>query len=477
MAERKAFVQTMRQLARSCDNVPSARDDASKEKVEEMAQKLAASSTLDEEGKRKAAEALRGYLATWAPTAAQARDQAAFKQRLRGTSFLLTYNWDFCHKDLPDGTTCPGTPGQLWRLWKTWKTQKALELGVKLSTSTLETSLHSSTPDRHHFHWKVNLFDVVDFDSTWPFNFHGIRPDARQTFLAPTKQARGANFLEASNRGHFYTWAPKLGTLYRGTNYKPWERYRVLGRWLDDLWTDGKLDHQTYDDLALRVRTGYQHRKRDMEMVRASEQEEQVNEQIQEVDQQLSKIKAPPLVFPQVRAWEESFLHLQFRWKLLVLVADSASGKSTFAEGLFEKPYVLTVEDADDLDLRSFDRDTHDGIVLDNVNSWQQLLNWRALLQARNAKSRGGQSKTNVYSYVQYLFGVAVVATVDLDAPDAYFVDPDSTCHSKWLLKNCTFVRLPAGETFYDRQRLPQDRLDNTFSRFAATVKRRRLQE
>ena len=135
-------------------------------------------------------------------------------------------------------------------------------------------------------------------------------------------------------------------------------------------------------------------------------------------------------------------------------------GKSTFAEGLFTKPYVLTVEDAEDLDLRGFDREVHDGIVLDNVNTWQQLLSWRAILQARNAKSRGGQSKTNVYSYVQYLFGVAIAATVDLDAPDGYLVDSASEFQSKWLLKNCVFVRLQAGDTFYDKQKLPTTKLE-----------------
>jgi len=124
--------------------------------------------------------------------------------------------------------------------------------------------------------------------------------------------------------------------------------------------------------------------------------------------------------------------------------------------------------------VRGFERERHDGIVLDNVNSWKQLLSWRALLQARNAKSRGGQSATNVFSYVQYLFGAALVATVDLDAPDAYLVDPNNVKHSKWLVKNCVFVRLPAGETFYDKARLPTLQLGNTFSLFAETVKRRR---
>ena len=47
---------------------------------------------------------------------------------------------------------------------------------------------------------------------------------------------------------------------------------------------------------------------------------------IAEVRAALEKLKAPPRVFPEVTAWEDSFLHLAFRWKLLCLVADSAAG-------------------------------------------------------------------------------------------------------------------------------------------------------
>ena len=83
--------------------------------------------------------------------------------------------------------------------------------------------MHSPTPDRLHFHWKVNLREPVELSNTVAFAFHGVQPDARATVVlaALTKQARGANAAEASNRGHFYAWAPKNGTLYRGTNWAP----------------------------------------------------------------------------------------------------------------------------------------------------------------------------------------------------------------------------------------------------------------
>ena len=91
-------------------------------------------------------------------------------------------------------------------------------------------------------------------------------------------------------------------------------------------------------------------------------------------------------------------------------------------------------------------------------------------------KVEGGQSATNCHAYGQYLFSVPVVATVDLDAPDAYLVDPGSKWQSRWLLANTTVLRLPPGEKFYEESQVPRGVVPNEFSLFAQTVKRRRAQ-
>ena len=490
-AERKQLVRKLNKCARLC-GVTVVRDDVGYQKVKDLAAAIASSSGPDDQ-KTRAAELLVDYDKTWEGEAAPAPPAAAAAPgahagsppvqaqgfRMRGTSFLFTYNWRFFSRALPDGTPSPSSEDELWKLWKAWKKEKKKELGVVQSSSTLERSLKSKRKGRVHLHWKANLKKAVDQVTTEGFEFCGIKPDVRVTVVAKPegqKKARGASFTEASNRGHFYTWAPKMGTVYSDANWKAWQNYRVLGKWLDDLWTDGKLDHATYHELALKVRVGFAGRKRDLEQVLAAEKDARVDSMMVEVARQVDKLKAPFLTFPEVVAWEETFLTLDFRWKVLALVADSASGKSSFTESLFSNPFVLTVEDSEHLDLRSFDRESHDGVVLDNVNSWGQLLSWRALLQSRNAKTTGGQSATNMYAYTQYLFGVPVVATVDLDAPDAYLVNKEHQDRSKWLCKNCVFVRLPAGGTFYNEALVPTVKIENEFSLFARTVKRRRAE-
>ena len=127
-----------------------------------------------------------------------------------------------------------------------------------------------------------------------------------------------------------------------------------MGKWIDDLWMRGKLDHDAYGELALRLRRGYATRKRDLEAVLAEERSRRLADRVEEVDRALHLRKKPFRSFPQVRTWEESFLQVDFRYKVLVLCADSASGKSVFAESLFRNPYVLTVEGSAHLDLKSF---------------------------------------------------------------------------------------------------------------------------
>ena len=91
------------------------------------------------------------------------------------------------------------------------------------STSTLVRSLHSPNPDRVHLHWKVDLANAVDTRTTEVFAFHGVRPDARSTWEARgSAAARGATTELASNRAHFYCWAPKVGSLKRDSTWKPW---------------------------------------------------------------------------------------------------------------------------------------------------------------------------------------------------------------------------------------------------------------
>ena len=201
----------------------------------------------------------------------------------------------------------------------------------------------------------------------------------------------------------------KEGSLFVDTNYVPWRDYPVRGKWAEDLWWEGKLSNAVYFSYSVRCRKGHDTRLRDFNAVARDEAELRMDREIKKRKAQLALLLHPFRRFPKVDEWENQYLHVRPRYKLLLLHADSRAGKTSFAEALFTNPLVVTVEDSPFLDLKGFDRACHDGVVLDNVNSFGQLRKWRAVLQARNAKTKGGQSQTQMYSLYKVKWGRFVV--------------------------------------------------------------------
>ena len=233
--DRVARVRALRNHAKAC-SVPVAGPSAGKAKVDAMMEAIRGSSAAA--GIKATAEVdYQLYLKTFEGADGKGepklRDAGAGQKksfRLRGRSFLFTWNWSFLERALPDGTPPAADTRALWRLWREWKKEKKATLGVKRSTSTMERSLDSEDKNRVHLHWKIDLEEAIDHARKDAFTFHGVYPDARPTvvLLGPGgKAARGTSFAEASNRGHFYAWAPKRGTLFTGTNWHPFKDYKV----------------------------------------------------------------------------------------------------------------------------------------------------------------------------------------------------------------------------------------------------------
>ena len=206
--ERKTLLRELRRVA-GLAGVAVVRDDAGKAKVTAMMLDIRAASGLEAATLQSAEEMFRRYEHTFGADTDHKQPPEGF--RLRGKSFLLTYNWDYFNKPFPNGAPPPSTPAELWGMWRSWKHERARLPGVRQSTSTLEASLRSDIEGRVHLHWKVDLEGAPNQTTTDGLDFVGVRPDARATAVPSDsfrKKARGANFLEASNRAHFYVWAP-----------------------------------------------------------------------------------------------------------------------------------------------------------------------------------------------------------------------------------------------------------------------------
>lgn len=79
-----------------------------------------------------------------------------------------------------------------------------------------------------------------------------------------------------------------------------------------------------------------------------------------------------------------------------------------------------------------------------------------------------------MYAWLQYIYGVPIVATIDFDAPDSHLIQQDHEQRSKWLCKNCVVLRLDSGEAFYKQDEVPKTKVANECSLFVQTLQKRR---
>ncbi|CAJ1441512.1 unnamed protein product [Effrenium voratum] len=322
--------------------------------------------------------------------------------RLRATGCLFTYNSaDFRRVVWPEFIAWLRTLNFLLR----W-------------TATMEESLRSLVAGRLHMHVFMEFKQAVDWTSLQSVLFQGVTPHASPC------TARGPSVRDALNRGHFYVFADKQGTLEVATSgWVPWSDYSVKGWWIDNLWTEHKLRHDVYLDYACKIRVGFSGRQRQVESVRAYECAAAFQQKQQEIAGRLELLKRPfrPDVLEALRPWANQYAELKMRYKFLVLRGGSQTGKSTLAKSLgdafgWRPPYVQTVQSAPAPDLKEFQREERGYILFDKVNHMDFVLNERALFQSNNDIHTLGSSRTGIYSYPVWLFQMPVVVTVDLSA-------------------------------------------------------------
>ena len=149
-------------------------------------------------------------------------------------------------------------------------------------------------------------------------------------------------------------------------------------------------------------------------------------------------------LFPQLQTFMSQFDWMDDRYKMYALQGPSRAAKTSFVKNLFVNPFVLTVQSATTLNLCKFVYGTHDALILDNINSFQIVLDHRALLQANTEEHLLGKSATGCYAYRTYLWATPVVLTLDSDVKaDAAFRASD------WLRANVLLDVLPSGATCF----------------------------
>jgi hypothetical protein len=266
--------------------------------------------------------------------------------------------------------------------------------------------------------------------STAGFIFHGIRPDARQNDLCGEGMCRRRP-QQSIDRGMFYVFADKVGTLrlLDGTlcvegNYKPcWTdckcRYQVLGKWPETLWKQRKLTHDNFDIYLHLCRDGVPGRKRNFDAVVQREKRDANQETMAK---RSARIRANPDLFsefPRVAVAEEwlaKFREDALRYPILIVRGRSHTGKTEWAKSLFKQPLVVRIAGLMHFPdgMREFDRDKHDGIVLDDIRDLLFLSEHQDKVQGKyDAEVEFGSTQGGTCAYYLDLFAIPIVATIN----------------------------------------------------------------
>ncbi|CAE7507963.1 unnamed protein product, partial [Symbiodinium natans] len=334
--------------------------------------------------------------------------------RIRSEAVLLTYqSW-------PAGEA-PGA----WQRFCVFVAASVTAWTVKHWAATMEQTSGGDC----HLHLMVQFTSAVDCGSA-RFIFEGVRPNASPNDYLGEGVCR-KKLQQSINRGMFYVWADKVGTLRLpsgetcvAANYEPcWTEarrtYQVLGKWPEALWKQRKLTSAKYEQYLFLTRDGVLARKRNLDAVR---EHEAALADAALIEATTKRLRANPEVYrafpavPAAEAWLATFREDRLRYPLLIVHGPSQTGKTEWVKSLFKRALELKVGSLDIFPegMRAFDRDTHDGIILDDVRDLKFIAEHQDKLQGKyDTRVEFATTPGGTCAYRKYLFAVPVAVTIN----------------------------------------------------------------
>lgn len=183
------------------------------------------------------------------------------RYRIQGEAILLTYqSWP------------PSLVDKIWKAFLAMVRASLDKWSVRRWAATAETN----EDGRVHLHLMLQFRQAIDRVATG-FIFQGTRPNVSTNDLCGDGVCK-KKLQQSIDRGMFYTWVQKIGTLHVAANYEPcWtnckDKYQVLGAWPEKLWKQRKLTTAKYEEYLFLTRDGVPFRKRNLDAVREHERE------------------------------------------------------------------------------------------------------------------------------------------------------------------------------------------------------------
>ena len=222
------------------------------------------------------------------------------------------------------------------------------------------------------------------------------------------------------------------------------------------LWQAGKMTHESCKEELVKSRgSGLQCCYAMVEFVESKEKSVMSDAQIEILGSHLSSKMLAFKSHPDVDEWKRQYeienLGKLVRYKILLLVGKSRSGKTQFAKSLFgnTKTMVLNCQGLGTAipSLREVNRAVHSCIVFDEVSE-KQVLDNKVLFQAGIEKVALAQSRCGGFRYDIWPYGLAMILCSNkflMTVHDGLEDDEED-----WLRANIVVVERKVGDLWYE---------------------------
>lgn len=348
------------------------------------------------------------------PIQASGNGSSAKAFLIRSTAVLLTYH---------------NIPESAWNAFLQFLAQHFVLWQVLHWCASMERC-ESGAP---HVHVMLQFVGASDSRHVGQFEFGCSRPNASTTDLCGEGLCR-KQLQRSIDRGFFYVYADKIGTLFTEGDYLPcWtesaKKYQVLGKWPETLWKQRKISSDVYERLLFLTRDGVLSRSRNLQACRDMENR-LVSEQA--LEERAKRIRSNPEIYrpfpcvPAADAWLELFKKDSLRHPILIVQGPSRSGKTEWAKSLFRSALELKIGSLEFFPdgMRRFSRQAHDGIVLDDVRDLQFVVDHQDKLQGKyDSLIEFGSTAGGTCAYHLDLFCVPVAVTINESTKNLEFLD------------------------------------------------------
>ena len=436
---KRAFVKVLLRIAALYRCVCNVNRDSTDVELNSAFRKVAVKCHPDKGGKAEHSKELNTARDDWkraekeakaqsAKAAASGSDALAVREkgfRIHSSAVMLTYNGI---KDI-----------QHWEQFVQHCKDHLADWSVKFWCATLE----ENKGGKLHTHLMVQFTSQQDVLSK-RFAFDGILPNAGPN-NTPGGDLLGEGLCrkrlqQSIDRGMFYVWANKIGTVQHngrpvveGNYFPSWSdcktTYMVQGRWCDQLWHQGKLNHDVYEEYVFSCRQGVLARKRNLDAVRNWEEERAERKEMEDV---VKRIRTDRTVYqpfakrPEAEAWLQVFLKDELRYPILIVLGQSHTGKTEWAKSLFSNVLELKIGSLSQFPdrMREFKRGKHDGIVLDDVRDLAFITDNQDKMQAKyDTRVEFASTPGGTCAFTKWLFAVPIVVTANFSTKNLQFLD------------------------------------------------------